>query len=286
MANRLAALEADLKGEPARPASHALGTRPAAPLPPPPRWVPWRMPTAFGGTLTFGIEGGRITDPFYRNAEEKKRVSGRTGGRAMHLGIDVSLSNASGGGADDTRRGLPVHVSLKPSIDVGDLNAVAVMNAREAGTGETGLGIPGSGPATLVDARVHPQPWVQPDNAYGGVVGLSARYSYVKTDGGAGTITLYVEWLHLISERFLPKDGTGRVISQAEWSATGKGIGFGPAMQAGRVLTVDELTQDPPLLVGYFGATEFPHTHIQAALAGSQAETPSRPRLDPTVVVA
>jgi hypothetical protein len=244
------------------------------------------MPTAFGGTLTLGVEGGRITDPFYRNADEKKRVSGRSGGRAMHLGIDVSLSNASGGGADDTRRGLPVFVSLKPSIDVGDLNAVAVMKEKEAGPGETGLGIPGSGAATLVDARVHPQPWVQPDNAYGGVVGLSARYSYAKTDGSAGTVVLYVEWLHLITERFLPKDGTGRVITEAEWTATGKGSGFGPAMQADRILTADELKQDPPLLIGQLGATEFPHTHIQAALAGSAAGTPSRPRFDPTVVVA
>ena len=59
-----------------------------------------------------------------------------------------------------------------------------------------------------------------------------------------------------------------------------------PSVQAGRVLTNAELTQDPPLLVGHLGATEFPHTHIQAALAGSQAQTPSRPRFDPTVVVA
>jgi hypothetical protein len=253
---------------------------------PPPRWVSWRMPTAFGGTLTFGVEGGQITDPFYRNADEKKRVSGRTRGRAMHLGIDVSLSNASGGGADDTRRGLPVFVSLKPSIDVADLNAVAAMSAKEAGPGETGLGIQGTGAASLVDARVHPQPWVQPDNAYGGVLGLSARYTYAKPDGTAATVTLYVEWLHLITERFLPKDGTGRVMSEAEWTATGKGIGFGPAMQAGRVLTLAELTQDPPLLVGYLGATEVPHTHIQAAVARSPSETPSRPRFDPTVVVA
>jgi len=263
-----------------------MGVAPARVAGAPPPWVPWRMPTAFGGTLTFGIEGGVITDPFYRNPDEKKRVSGRSGGRAMHLGIDVSLSNASGGGADDTRRGLPVFVSLRPSIDVGDLNAVAVMKDKEAGPGETGLGIPGSGAATLEDAKVHPQPWEQPGNAYGGVLGLSARYSYVKTDGSPGTVVLYVEWLHLITDRFLPKDGTGRVMSRAEWDATGKGIGFGPEMQAGRVLTQAELTQDPPLLVGHLGATEFPHTHIQAALAGSQAQTPSRPRFDPTVVVA
>jgi hypothetical protein len=286
MANRLAALEAELGGRPRRRPGVAMGAATAAPLRPPPRWVPWRMPTAFGGTLAFGVEGGRITDPFYRNAEEKKRVSGRSGGRAMHLGIDVSTSNASGGGADDTRRGLPVFVSLKPSVDVEALNAVAAMSAHEPGPGETGLGIPGSGAATLLDARVHPQPWVQPDNAYGGVVGLSARYSYAKTDGDPGPVTLYVEWLHLITERFLPKDGSGRLISEAEWTATGKGIGFGPAMQSGRVLTLAELSQDPPLLIGYLGATEFPHTHIQAALAASPAATPSRPRFDPTVVVA
>ncbi|HKP21610.1 MAG TPA: hypothetical protein VJT68_08830 [Thermoleophilaceae bacterium] len=244
------------------------------------------MPTAFGGTLTFGVEGGKITDPFYRNPEEKKQVSGRSGGRAMHPGIDVSLSNASGGGADDTRRGLPVFVSLKPSIDVGDLNAVAVLKTKESGPGETGLGIPGSGAATLQDARVHPQPWDQPGDAYGGVVGLSARYSYVKTDGSPGSLVLYVEWLHLITDTYLPQDGTGRVMSRAEWDATGKGIGFGPEMQAGRVLTSAELTQDPPLLIGYFGATKFPHTHIQATLARSQAEKPFRPRFNPTVVVA
>jgi hypothetical protein len=251
-----------------------------------PAWVPWRMPTAFGGALTFGVEGGRITDGFYRNAEEKKRVSGRTGGRALHLGIDVSTSNASGGGADDIRRGLPVFVSLKPSIDVEAINSVAAMSAREAGPGETGLGIQGSGPAALVDARVHLQPWSAPGDAYGGVLGLSARYSYTATDAGERTVTFYVEWLHLITERFLPKDASGRVITEAEWTATGKGIGFGPAMEQARVLTLAELTPDPPLLIGYLGATEFPHVHIQAALAASATQTPSRPRFDPTLMVA
>lgn len=251
-----------------------------------PAWVPWRMPTAFGGALTFGVEGGRITDGFYRNAEEKKRVTGRTRGRDLHPAIDVSTSDASGGGADDIRRGLPVFVSLRPSVDVEAMNGVAVLRTEEAGPGETGLGIQGGGTASLVDARVHLEPFDKPGFAYGGVLGLSARYSYAGADGGQATVIFYVEWLHLITERRLPKDGSGRVMSRQEWDATGKGIGFGPAMQQARVLTFDELTQDPPLLIGYLGATEFPHVHIQASHAASQAARPFRPRIDPALVVA
>jgi Papain-like cysteine protease AvrRpt2 len=150
----------------------------------------------------------------------------------------------------------------------------------------SGLGIDGQGAASLRDAVVSLQPWSSQDaGAYGGVVGLACRYRYTKTDGSPGIFTLYIEYLHLITPAFLPKDGQGHVISAESWAATGKGIGFGPRMQNGASLTAEDLTGREPLLVGYLGATEFPHVHIQAAYGPGEQGYLRTPRLDPTVML-
>ena len=150
----------------------------------------------------------------------------------------------------------------------------------------SGLGIDGQGAASLQEAVVSLQPWSSHDPmAYGGVIGLACRYRYTKTDGSPGIFTLYIEYLHLITPDFLPKDGQGRVISAESWAATGKGIGFGPRMQKGARLTADDLTGGEPLLVGYLGATQFPHVHIQAAYGAGEQGYLRTPRFDPTVML-
>ncbi|MEA2567041.1 MAG: lysozyme, partial [Actinomycetota bacterium] len=234
-------------------------------------------------TLGYGVPGGTITDGFYRDATERQAVTGRTGGRSRHLGIDVSLSNVHGGGATDDRRGLPVYATPKAVIDLADLNGVRVARNDET---LTGLGIDGQGAARLQHAIVLAQPWsTQDDSAYGGVVGLACRYAYTRTAGSVGTFTLYLEYLHLITPAFLPKDGQGRTISGQAWEATGKGIGFGPRIRNGDVLTAADLTGGDPVLIGYLGATQFPHVHIQAAFASGEQRYLRVPRFDPAVML-
>lgn len=252
-------------------------------LPPlPPRAQALGSVAATAVTLGYGVPDGRITDPFYRDRDEKERKSGRRSGRERHLGIDVSTSNASGGGADDARRGLPVYAAIRPSLDLATLNGIAVY----ADGARTGLGITGSGTAVLANARVFRQPWEPTEaGAYGGVLGLACRYDYTRRDGSSGRFTIYVEYLHLITDRYLPKDGGGNVISARDWAATGKGSGFGPHMTNGAVLSAADLTGGAPLLVGYLGATEFPHVHIQAAYRDGEHGYLRAPRLDPEAVV-
>jgi hypothetical protein len=197
----------------------------------------------------------------------------------------TSLSNASGGGADDTRRGLPVYATIRQTIDIAHLNAARPADGN--GNRLSSLGIDGTGTATLQNALVDVQKWGTPNNpdSYGGVIGLACRYGYSRSDGSVGVFTLYVEYLHLITPTYLPKDGQGKIISADTWAATGKGIGFGPRIQQGAQLPATELAGDPPILVGYLGATQFPHVHIQASFADGAQGYVKAPRIDPTIVI-
>jgi N-acetylmuramoyl-L-alanine amidase/uncharacterized protein YycO len=234
-------------------------------------------------TLGYGVPGGTITDGFYRDADEKKDVTGRTGGRSSHLGIDVSTSNRHGGDETDDRRGLPVYATIKPTLQISALNAVRASDGTKK---LTVLNIQGKGAATLKEAVVHLQPWRGHTNDdRGGVVGLSCRYQYEKADGSIGTFTLYVEYLHLITNEYLPQDGNGDQISAEAWAKTGKGIGFGPQLKDGGHLSAADLTGAPPLLVGFLGATSFPHVHIQSAFADGEAGYVRKPRFDPAVML-
>lgn len=233
--------------------------------------------------LGYGVPGGVVTDGFYRDRVERQSVTGRSFGREKHLGIDVSTSNAHGGGADDARRGLPVYAVVKRTISISDLNSV---RATENDVSSTGLGIDGDGDATLSHAIVLAQPWgTQSDAAYGGVVGLACRYGYTRTDGSTSTLTLYIEFLHLITPDYLPKDGQGNKISADAWAVTSKGIGFGPRIQNGARLSADELCAGDPILVGHLGATQFPHVHIQAAYGAGELRYLRSPRFDPAVMI-
>lgn len=234
-------------------------------------------------TLGYGVPGGRITDPFYRDADEGKKLTGRHT-RPSHRGMDVSLSNAQGGDANDPRRGLPVYATIRPTIDISELNAARAADA--AGHPLDGLGIDGTGTATLKEAVVDVQRWEDSRSfAYGGVIGLACHYAFTRSNGSPGSFTLYVEYLHLITPRFLPKDGQGKSISAEAWGATGKGIGFGPRMQQGARLSAADLAVDPPIVIGYLGATEFPHVHIQVGYADGEHGYVKAPRVDPTVVI-
>jgi|GEM_PF-340811 len=241
------------------------------------------MAHALVANLHYGVPDAHITDPFYRNSTEKRARSGRTSGRSRHLGMDVSLDNTSGGGVDDRRRGLPVYAVVRTSIPLAELNTVLV--SADGDREQTGLGLSGSGDATLREGRVRVQPWRDDGNAYGGVVGLSCIYDYTGQDGTPATFTLYLEYLHLITREFPPKDGAGTVQSVDAYTATGKGIDFGPEIREGAVIPASRLSGSNPILVGYLGATEFPHLHMQAAWASGVSRYARRPRLDPSVVV-
>jgi len=233
-------------------------------------------------TLGYGVPGGVITQPFYRDRTEGRALMGDRAGNA-HLGIDVSLSNAHGLGADDSRRGLPVFAAIKRRIDIADLNAVRV---KSNGESRTGVGIAGQGTAELSHAIADRGLWEgNEDMNYGGVVGLACRYTYTKADGTTGTFTLYLEYLHLITPTHLPKDGDGHVISADVWAATGKGSDYGPRMRKDARFTADELCSGDPILVGYLGATQFPHTHVQASFGLGEQRYMRVPRIDPTVLL-
>ncbi len=200
----------------------------------------------------------------------------------LHLGIDVSPSKRGDGSANDPRRGSPVYATIKPTIEIKDLNAVQAFDSKRQPM--TGLGIPGQGTATLERAVVIPKPWQPNHNAtkeYGDVLGLACRYSYTKNDGSPGHFTLNIEYAHLITEDYYPLDGKGNLISKDTWVSTGKGIGFGDQMKKGAILSKEQLSGTTPPLVGYLGATQFPHVHIQAICKVGQ----DRVRIDPSVML-
>jgi hypothetical protein len=153
---------------------------------------------------------------------------------------------------------------------------------------QTGLGIPGQGLATLLNALVKVQPWKPVGGFdYGGVLGLACRFTYTKNNGSSGLFTLYIEYLHLITPEYLPKDGSGKKISLAEWVVAGKEkhMGFGPEMRNNALLSADRLVGGPPLLVGFLGTTQGPHVHIHANYGDGERGYLFFPRLDPTVMI-
>jgi hypothetical protein len=145
-----------------------------------------------------------------------------------------------------------------------------------------------NGEAKLEGGSVRTDPWkaTAQKNAYGGVVAIALHYSYPKSDGTTGKMTVQVEYLHLITPDFLPKNGQGQITSQKDWQATGKASGFGPSMTNGGRLTAADLSKGP--LVGQLGASEFPHVHIQTRLAEGDRSYVSKRQgkaFDPTIVI-
>lgn len=238
------------------------------------------VPIAYTKSVTGVLGNGVITDPFYRNADEKKRLTQRTSGRDKHLGIDVSLSNAKGEGISDPRRGLPVYAAVKTSIPLADLNMVRTADG-------VGMGLKGSGDAALLNALVLVQPWSDGGNAYGGVLGLACRFEYTDDKSTKQKLTLYIEFLHLITSKFPPKDGSGKIIPLKDWVEAHPGkLDFGPLMKNNSTLKPSEFDPANLPLVGYLGATEFPHVHIQAAFATGEHNYLKNVRFDPEVMIS
>lgn len=228
------------------------------------------------------VRGGHITDGFYRDISEKAVKSGRK----QHLGIDVSVGKPGDGSYNDPRRGVPVYICINPVIKISDLNAVRAFD-KSASKNLNGLGIAGTGNAELTGGIIKLQPWSSTDDhAYGGVLGVNCHYEYNKTSGGKGEFTLYVEYLHLITERFLAKNAAAKIATLDEWKATGKPYGFGDGLSNGQQWDRTAFLGPVYSVAGYLGATQTPHVHIQCAFEhGKVTNSPNQVRVDPEIVI-
>lgn len=254
--------------------------------PPRPKVSPGVTPSPTS-PLRYGVANGKIFSAF-----DKWRNSKNYAG--YHLGIDVSTYAGNIKGADDPRRGLPVYFTPKLTISKDTLDTARVSQERK-GPITLGLGVSSRGDAVLEEAVV-----IQTtsntntfDSGYGSSVGIACVYTYPKTDGSTGRFTLYVSYRHLITEKTLPVVPPGRLLSLAEWQASGKQnrMGFGPRMVRKVAFTREDLpSASGPPLVGYLGATKWPHVHIDVAFSHGVAKKYLRspgaaPRVDPAVVI-
>ncbi len=217
-----------------------LGIAPEAPTPgpsPSPTSTPCSKP-AYGGGVD-GVPGGDAHHPFKPNDPHG------------HPGTDVFA-----------QRDTPVYVDVQPHVSADALNAAGLYHS----TGS--LNIPESGDLELVDGKVSLQPWLPGvDDEYGGIVRLTLEYK-----GESGKIyPIAVDYLHLITDKYNPRnvktkqfiDNSGNPIAEKAYKGC---IGLGPDMKPGAALSVEELAKHP--LIGYLGATENAHTHIQATFSG------------------
>ena len=227
------------------------------------------------------VRGGIITDGFYRDASEKTK----SGGRKQHLGIDVSIAKTGDGGYNDPRRGEPVYIAIATSLTASALNSVRAHD-RSTDKKQTGLGIPLTGDADLVEGIIRLQPWTPTDDlSYGGIVGVACHYQYNKQSGGADFFTIYVEYLHLITDAYLAKNKAGEIATKDQWAATGKPKGFGPSLTNNAKWSKTEFLGPSYSIAGYLGATQTPHVHVQAAHKPGKVNYARDLRLDPQLVI-
>jgi hypothetical protein len=200
------------------------------------------------GNLFYGVPKGSLMQDYKPCAK-------------CHGGIDVQQGTA---------RGVPVYLDLRDQIDLSSIPGASTY---------------GSGPAQLVDVHTNgiiKQPYntnvmVTDKNGnpvfndgYGGAVDMNAHYSYQRADGSTGTLNLRVEYEHLITPDFPPYDNDGKPIPFNDPCAT-----LGPDM-TNKSLTPDQVGKHP--LVGYLGATQHAHVHVQIQL-------PSGSYIDPKLVL-
>ncbi|KAF5091608.1 Phage lysozyme [anaerobic digester metagenome] len=229
------------------------------------------------------VQDGTIMDPFYRDSSERPHGNR---GRDSHLGCDYTGPVSGDRSISDPRRGLPVYAAILETIPLSELNNVRAFD-KSSKTKMSGLSLSGSGDATLTEAKIVYPPWDSSgEGSYGDKVGFSCIYSYANNSGGTSEFTLFIEFLHLISEKFLPKDSTGRKASLSEWNDLGRGIGLGPAMVNGSVVAPGFFTGQNVPLVGYLGASQTPHVHIQVGFYNRKTyEMAPKIRIDPAVVI-
>lgn len=233
--------------------------------------------------LTCGVPAGIIITPFYRSLDEYRKLNGESHvSESRHLGIDVSLSNAAGGGAHDLRRGLELFATPRPSISLSSLNAVRAFNVL---TNEemNGLDINAVGYATLESGKVKYLP--NTSDSYGASLALVYKYRYSSSQKKDQYFYINTEYRHLITEEFLPKDGDGNIIPEENWRITGKNMGFGPLMKDNSELSSSQLSIPSPALIGYIGATELPHVHIECSFSETSPVIIKENLFDPTIAL-
>lgn len=236
---------------------------------------------SLASSVNMTVRGGAMMDPFYRDASEKAAKGGRT----QHLGIDVSLAKSGDGSYNDPRRGTPVYIAINPVIKISDLNAVRAYD-KGAAKKLSGLGIAGTGDADLTGGVIRTQPWEPKDgDSYGGIVGVACHYQYNKSGGGTGEFTLYVEYLHLITEKYLAKNSAGKIATLDEWKATGKPYGFGPGINNNDKWDRVSFLGPTLAVAGYLGATQTPHVHVQCAYEVGKVTYAQNIRVDPEVII-
>ncbi len=210
-----------------------LGVAPDPPTPgpsPSPTSTPHCDTAATGGGVD-GVPGGKTTHPFTHE---------------NHPGTDVFAP-----------RDTPVYADVQPEVPVDELNKSPLFHA------EGNLGLPETGNLKLLDGTVNVQPWAGSGAwDWGGIVRLTLRYQ-----GGSGAIyPINVEYLHLITKDRHPRndanqwiDDKGKPIGPDDYKGC---MGFGDEIKNGAKLSADDLAKHP--LIGYEGATQTSHTHIQA----------------------
>jgi len=244
------------------------------------------------------VQGGIIMDAFYLQKKEGAP------GRSQHLGIDVSKTadkKIDLGGFNDNRRGLPVYAAINHELKIDDLLSVQTVRVTQSGTyiedemtvgpikkQDYGIGVPISalGTATLKTIYAVPQPWQSnEDSSYGGIIGLSCIYGINDLE-----FTIYIEFLHLITKTFMPKNSSGKICPLESWMSLNRGYGFGPVVD-GLTKKAHELNKFyiPPIsypLIGFLGATQTPHTHIQARyFAGKSLERGGGLLINPSIII-
>ncbi|HYC28445.1 MAG TPA: hypothetical protein VEB42_06500, partial [Chitinophagaceae bacterium] len=238
-----------------------------------------KMSSASSVSMT--VRGGAIMDGFYRDASERSAK----GGRSQHLGIDISLPKGGDGSYNDPRRGTPVYIAINPIIKISELNAVRAYDKANS-KNLSGLGIAGTGDAELTEGIIRVQPWEPKDgDSYGGIVGVACHYKYNKTSGGTGEFTLYVEYLHLITEKYLAKNSAGKIATPDEWKATGKPYGFGKGINNNDKWDKAAFLGPTLAVAGYLGATQTPHVHVQCAYETGKVNYSFNTRVDPEIII-
>lgn len=232
-------------------------------------------------SVSMTVRGGAIMDGFYRDASEKSAK----GGRSQHLGVDISLPKGGDGSYNDPRRGTPVYIAINPTIKISELNAVRAYD-KASSKNLSGLGIAGTGDAELTGGIIRVQPWEPKDgDSYGGIVGAACHYKFNKASGGTGEFTLYVEYLHLITEKYLAKNAAGKIATLDEWKATGKPYGFGPGINNNDKCDTTAFLGPTLAVAGYLGATQTPHVHVQCAYEPGKVSYSFNTRVDPEVII-
>jgi hypothetical protein len=226
-------------------------------------------------TDPYGVRGGTVLESFLHEYPN--------GG--FHGGIDIQQL-----------RDAMVFANIRQVVPIDALKHARMLDTQKP----TGVGLAGSGDATLQDATVVGQRWYpgctpvqvkcanpDVDNSWGGMVGLAAHYTY----GENKTFTVYLEYEHLIQNPYYPRndagvyiDNQGNGVKQGEYESRPLGcVGYGQLMQAGTTLSARQLADHP--LIGYLGATQNPHVHIQTAFATGSGGYLKTNFFDPGVVL-